>query len=208
MLANHQQSDQEIALQNWIHKNWKTIILFITATCIMIVSYQFYTKHQYNNIQNSSALYENALNAMRNNEFNKVTSLANQTIKQYPKTQYAALSSLLLAKIETDKHAYPAAIKHLLWFNENNHDKLLNDIVKQRIARIYLSLKQPENVLKVTSTIQQKKHLIYKELLAGDAYKLQKKYPQARQSYNNALLRLNTYSQQDANTILYPCAKY
>ena len=178
------------AIKNWLKVNGPSIIIGVSLAVTGLIAYRYWQDHSLNQAQAASSIYANIQQKSLKSETQLVDTAGNiQQLKtDYADTPYASLAALLAAKRYALKGDNPAAIKELQWVNEHSAEKLIQDLAKLRLARVYIASKQLD---KATSLLDTNFPSAYASLLSelkGDLYLAQKQPQKAREAYDKALL--------------------
>jgi predicted negative regulator of RcsB-dependent stress response len=182
------ESDQEQlkALTKWWQQNKKSTLSLMFAILLAGTAYNLYKSNKASSSQIAAATYYNIIASVANNDINLAKSQISSLKDEHASSSYAALSSLILAKILVDEKSYPDAITQLIWVISHG-DKYLHDLAYVRIARINLELNKPSLALTNLTTVTHKFQLAEKNIVEGDAYLQLKNTNKAKQAYKIAM---------------------
>jgi len=182
------------AIKNWLKVNGMSIIVSVSLTVTGILAYRYWQDHTLNQAQIASSIYTSIQQeALQSNDKTAAKTIDNtpniqQLKSNYADTPYASMAALLAAKHSALKGDNSAAIKELQWVNNNASEKLIQDLAKLRLARVYIASKQLD---KAKPLLEGNFPSAYASLLSelkGDMH-LAKEQPQkARVAYDKALL--------------------
>jgi len=119
---------------------------------------------------------------------NQIAEIGDALATSYADTPYAALASLMLAKVDYKKGNTDAAISKLSWVSNNAIDDETKQIAKTRLIRIYLDvgkLAEAETLINMSHPAEF--DVMYEEL-KGDLYVAKNDKAKARIAYDNAIL--------------------
>ncbi len=183
------EEQQVAAIKNWWQENGKAILIGITVGIAAILGWNYWQQHQKDQALQASALYNQLLKAMVENQKDSVEELAVRIQSQFRGSDYAAFSGLMLAKQKVQENDFPAA-KALLEKQLASDNKELANIARIRLVRIMMANKEYEQGLKLINAVDQTTSgsfsAIYDEL-AGDLYLALDRLDQARTAYQSAL---------------------
>jgi predicted negative regulator of RcsB-dependent stress response len=184
------------AIKNWLKVNGMSIIVGVSLAVTGLLAYRYWQDHTVNQAQIASSIYANIQQEALKPEAKTAdavkatdTSSDIQQLKtNYADTPYASLAALLAAKRYALKGDNATAIKELQWVVDNASEKLVQDLAKLRLSRIYIASKQLD---KASALLAQTFSSAYASLISelkGDIH-LAKSQPQkARAAYDKALL--------------------
>ena len=98
--------------------------------------------------------YQQVLSALDQGNLPLGSSLADQLIKDYPNTPYAAQANLMAARVAVQNDQLPDAAKRLREVLDTTHDQELQLLVRLRLARVLLGENQPDEALKLIDGVQ------------------------------------------------------
>lgn len=116
---------------------------------------------------------------------------ASRIVGQYADSPYAALASLVLAKVKVEKGDLPAAHAHLKWAVDNASDPAVKQLAKLRLARVLYNQNQYDKALSALNDTTLTIYASSVQELRGDVYLAMKKPADARKAYAEALAKLN-----------------
>lgn len=183
------------AIKNWFKVNGMSIVVGVSLSVTGLLGYRYWQDHTLTQAQTASSIYTQIQQeALQVNDKPTAKTIDNSSnsIQQlktdYAETPYASMAALLAAKRYALKGDNPAAIKELQWVHDHASEKLIQDLAKLRLARVYIANKQLD---KASSLLAGDFSSAYASLLSeleGDIH-LAKEQPQkAREAYDKALL--------------------
>ncbi|MCO6504218.1 MAG: tetratricopeptide repeat protein [Snodgrassella sp.] len=184
----HIQDEQEIANFKFFWQRWgRWIFALLIVLALTYLSYVLYQGHVRSNNEKAADVFETFVTQAdaKNLEGSKKVLL--QLQKDYPDTMNATQATLMMAGTVFDAGMYDEAIQHLQWVKSRQNSDLLQTIVAQRLAIVYLQQKKYPEALKALD-VQVDNH--YKPTLLetkGDILLAQKKNAEATTAYQQAL---------------------
>ena len=187
------EEEQIQAIKTWWKDNAVSLIAGIVIGIIVLAGYKYWTDGKQQEAQQASAMYSALLSYVGDK-----TEFTKDLQKNYYKTPYAALATLLLVKDSVNANNVDKAITELKWVIKNNHSDAIKHLAQQRLARLYLS---KNNIAAAEELIKGIKadgfSATYNEV-RGDI-NLAKKLPlQAKENYKIALSSLLPGDQRSA----------
>ncbi|MFZ4062181.1 MAG: YfgM family protein [Polynucleobacter sp.] len=177
---------------------WQKYRNLITGVAtVVLFAYAAYSGYQWwRNSQAASAsqLYETMIVAINKGDKDQTLLAADDLQKQFPRTPYAAMSSLVAAKIASDAGDAAKAIDYLRWAAQNAADDGYLALAKLRLAAQLIEQGAEKDFADADAILKEKPISGFEALWLerrGDWYLAQKKITDARTSYEAAWKQLN-----------------
>ena len=183
------EEEQLEALKRWWKENGQATILGLVMGIAVILAWNFWQDHKKEQAGLASALYSELLLATDSNKLDSAEKLAERLQQQYPKTEYAAYSGLLLAKVKVQQGDLAKA-QTILTSIASGSNKELDNIANIRLVRLMMANGQYEQGLKLINSIDPANSASYSgnyDELVGDLYVALDRIELARSSYQKAL---------------------
>lgn len=178
-----------------------TIVGIIIIALICVILFQFYNSNNHKKIIEASKAYQKALIASENSDVSSATKIAKFTsvVNQYPSTSFGIFASWQLAelyitptKLNTSNFNMnianlPKAIDTLEQSIKDNPDNSLTNVTKTRLARLYITAKQPDQAIKTLNNLGSLKDKAYPLMLLGEAYQQKNDKAKALDAWHKAL---------------------
>lgn len=181
------EQEQIELLKNWIKQYSLVILAGVLAASIAIFGWRTWQERQYRILSHASAIYDEMLTVRAQNNVESTVVQAQKLFDHYPKTTYAQLASLMLARDLANKKDYPNAAKRLSWVIDHGNITPLRQIARLRLARIQLATQQPAESIKTLATVEDKSFNGLINEVRGDAFYAMKDTKKARDAYEQAL---------------------
>lgn len=167
----------------------KYLIGLIVVIVIAYVSSLIWKSHNEKQSREASLVYANLTTAIGKSDIQQAVTLTEQLELKYPKTEYASLASMWLAKKVFAEGDLNSAIKYLSWTIKHTKDKGLIAISKVELANVYLDQKKYDQALKLMlkKTEKEFEPLFYAK--RGDIYLVEGEKAKAREAYKEALTK-------------------
>ena len=182
---------------------WQKYRNLITGVAtVVLFAYAAYSGYQWwRNSQAASAsqLYETMIVAINKGDKDQTLLAADDLQKQFPRTPYAAMSSLVAAKIASDAGDAAKAIDYLRWAAQNAADDGYLALAKLRLAAQLIEQGAEKDFAEADAILKEKPISGFEALWLerrGDWYLAQKKITDARTSYEAAWKQLNQSNEQ------------
>jgi predicted negative regulator of RcsB-dependent stress response len=177
------------AAKRWWKENGQSTIIGLVVGIAIILGWNFWQDHKKEQAGQASALYGQLIQAVAADKKDSAEKLAERIQQQYPKTEYAAYSGLLLAKIKVQQ-GDPAKAKAILKGIAAGSNKELSNIAKIRQVRLMLASGEYEQGLQLINDVDPATSSSFSgnyDELVGDLYVALDRLDQARTSYQKAL---------------------
>lgn len=169
-----------------IQRYMKLIVMTIILALVMVGLWQ-YQQHQKNKqIELASQHYETLLQLMRQKDYKAAKEEAETLIQLYPKTPYAPLSALMLARVALEQNNYEKAAEQFRFALEKAKGSPIEHVAKTRLARVLMNEEKYEEALAVLEKPSEGYVTLYEEI-KGDIYHKQNNLSKAKEAYAAAL---------------------
>ncbi|KES10804.1 hypothetical protein SASC598O02_007500 [Snodgrassella alvi SCGC AB-598-O02] len=184
----HIQDEQEVANFKFFWQRWgRWIFAILVVTALAYLGYVLYQGHLRKNNEKASVVFDTFVTQATANNMPASKKALLELQQNYPDTINTTQATLMMAGSAFDDGKYDEAIKHLQWVKERQHSDLLQAIVAQRLATVYLQQNKFSEALSALD-IQVDNH--FKPTLLetkGDVLYAQKKTAEAITAYEQAL---------------------
>ena len=177
------------ALKRWWKENGQSTIVGLVVGIAVVLGWNYWQGHKKTQAEQASALYSQLIQAIGAEKKDSAEKLAERIQEQYPKTQYAAFSGLLLAKIKVQQGDLVKAQAILKDIAAGSNEELIN-IAKIRQVRLMLASGQYEQGLQLINNVDPATSSSFSgnyDELVGDLYVALERFDEARSSYQKAL---------------------
>lgn len=193
----HIQDEQEVANFKYFWQRWgRWIFAVLLLLALAYLGYVLYQGHIRNNNEKAAAVFETFVTQANANNMAESKKALMQLQEKYPDTMNATQATLMMAGSAFDEHKYDEAIRHLQWVKDRQKDDLLQTIVAQRLATVYLQQGKYNEALQALdiNVVAQFKPILLET--KGDVLQAQKKKTEAMAAYQQALNLLDKDSVQ------------
>lgn len=184
------EQEQIDLLKNWIKRYSLVILAGVILAIILITGWRYWQQRQEKMLTRASSIYDEMLNGRAQNDRTKTEAQAQKLFNRYPKTTYAELAALMLARQAAINANYIEAKTHLKWVIKNSDIPALRQIAKIRLARIQIADNKPEASLKTLTKVDDLTFNGLTDEVRGDAYLALNEINKAREAYQRALNEL------------------
>ncbi len=183
------EEEQLDAVKRWWKENGQSTIIGLVLGVAIILGWNYWQDHKKAQTEQASALYGQLIVAVGADKKDSAEKLAERIQSEYPKTEYAAYSSLLLAKLKVQQGDLPKA-QALLKGIAAGTDKELSNVAKIRLVRLMLASGEYEQGLQLINDVDPATSSSFSgnyDELVGDLYVALDRLDQARTAYQKAL---------------------
>ncbi len=177
--------EQVEAIKKWWQDNGKAIVLGLVVGLGGLGAWRYWNDMQDARAENASVNYEQFLNLTAQGAGKEAREAGQAILDTYPKTTYARLTALLLAKLDVDDGKLEDAKKRLQWVIDNAGGPELVALAKSRMAQIILAEGNAEAALKAFEPIDPVHAAQFAEV-KGDILAALGKKPEAAIAYAEA----------------------
>ena len=193
----HIQDEQEVANFKYFWQRWgRWIFAILFILSLAYLGYVLYQSHLRSNDEKAAVIFETFVTQAGANNMAESKKALIQLQEKYPETMNTTQATLMMAGSAFDDGKYDEAIRHLQWVKARQHDDLLQTIVAQRLASVYLQQSKYNEALQALDV---KVTDAFKPVLLetkGDVLQAQKKNAEAVAIYQQALNLLSKDSVQ------------
>ena len=182
------EEEQLEAVKRWWKENGQATIIGIVMGVALILGWNYWQDHKKAQAALASGLYSELLQATASNKLDSAEKLAERIQQQHPKTEYAAYSGLVLAKVKVQQGDLAKA-ESILSNIAKGSNKELSNIANIRLVRLMMANGQYEQGLQLINSIDPASSASYSgnyDELVGDLYVALDRLELARSSYQKA----------------------
>lgn len=158
-------------IKEWWQRNGKPLLLGAVLALVLVFGWQFWQKHQINQAQSASLVYQQLLvAALEGGEADvaEVSRVANVLKKDFAGTHYAQYGSLFMAKVAVESGRLDEAASEMRSVVDKPADKTLDELARQRLARVLAAQDKAEEALKLLDGKADQAFVASREELRGD----------------------------------------
>jgi predicted negative regulator of RcsB-dependent stress response len=166
----------------------------VTAALFAYAGYSAYQWWRTSQATSASQLYETMVTAINKGDKDQILRAADDLQKQFSATSYAAMSSLIAAKIASEAGDSTKAMDYLRWAAKNSSDPGYLALAKLRLTTQLIEQGTEKDFVEADTILNEKPVSGFEALWLerrGDWYLAQKKLADARKSYEAAWKQLN-----------------
>ncbi|ODN43802.1 YfgM family protein [Piscirickettsia litoralis] len=163
------------------------VVVIIIVALIAVAGWQYSVYRENNHRAAASAQYEHLLKQVAANQSAAIVTAATALRNEYPKTPYATLASLFMAKAYVQQNELPKARAALEWALKENKTTALTGLVSVRLARVLIAEKQYQQAIELlTKAPESKQYQGMYDYVLAEAYQAKGEISQARDYYQKA----------------------
>ncbi len=179
--------DQVEALRKWWKENGKSIVLGVGLGLAGVLGWRAWQDHQHGQAVAASVRYQHLLDLAASGDPRQAAVLGEQLVATHPRTLYAALTGLLLARLASDQGDLDAAARHLDTVLAGPALDEIGPVVRLQKARVLLAQGKLDEALTIASgDVPAAFRPAFAEL-RGDVLATRGEAAAARQAYLEAL---------------------
>ncbi len=190
-LEEQEQLDQ---LKAFWQKYRNLITGVLTVALFTYAAYSGYQWWRNNQAAQASQLYDTMVVAISKGDKDQTLRAADDLQKQFGRTPYASMASLVAAKIASDAGDTPKAIDYLRWTAKNASNDGYAALGKLRLASQLVEQGTEKDLAEADAILKEKPISGFEALWLerrGDWYLAQKKTAEAKFSYQDAWIKLD-----------------
>lgn len=164
--------DEQLAqIKDWWQRNGMPLLLGGALALVLVFGWQFWQRHQLNQAQSASVIYQQLLNASLEQgqvDSAEVSRLGNLLKKEFAGSHYAQYGSLFVAKVAVESGRLDEAATELQGVLDKPADQTLEELARQRLARVNAAQGKPEEALALIKGDAAEAFAASREELRGD----------------------------------------
>ncbi len=184
------EEQQVEALKKWWAQNGKSVIAVVIIALAGFFGGRAWFDHKHRTAETASITYQNMQFASQRQDVVAVTKLGNELVTSFGSTPYAAMASLMMARINLQQGKHDAAIAHLKWVLTNSSEEGVHHLARIRLAGVLLDQGKADEALATLDVKEQGNYVALYENVRGDSYTAKADKDAAREAYLKALLSM------------------
>jgi len=182
------EQEQLQQLVNWIKQYGPSLFIGILIAIFATSGWHYWQRHLNNNLMQASDTYTTMLSQ---DDRNEIIKQANVLLDQYPKTPYAQMASLMLARDAIEQNHLTDANTRLEWAMTHGKDATLRSIARLRLARLLIAEQKPTDALKLLDPLEDNSFNGLADEIRGDAAVALHQTDVAKKNYAKALTEIS-----------------
>lgn len=184
---NQTDDEQVEELKKWWSENGRAIILGVVIGGGAIFGWRFWEAQQLQRAETASNAYQAIYSQFLDGDKEAVNAGTETLRSEFGSTPYAALASLLEAKLAVDEDDLDAAVDALNWAMDNSPEEDVRYIATLRLARVLGAQGNGERAIELLNQSFPEAYTALAEELRGDILADKGDTAQARAAYTRAL---------------------
>lgn len=178
--------EQGEALKRWLRENGVSLASGIMLGLAVLFGFKSWTEYGARQSEAASNLYVQFTGATQQG-VDEAIKHYDTLVKDFSGSEYAALASLQMARLQLDKNDLPAARAHLQWALDHAETEGIRHSARLRLARLMLSAGETDGAEKLVAGIDEPSYTGLYEELRGDIARARGKLQDAHAAYERAL---------------------
>lgn len=146
------EEEQLAQIREWWQRNGKPLLFGGALALVLVFGWQAWQNRQVAQAEAASALYQQLLVAALETaepDTAEVARLGGELKNEFGGTHYAQFASLFMAKVAVESGRLDEAASELLSVVDKPVDKTLEELARQRLARVLAAQKKAEDALRL-----------------------------------------------------------
>ena len=195
--------EEELAMiRDWWQRNGKPLLTGGALALVLVFGWKGWQNYQSNQAQSASMLYQQLLESVMpaNGQPDpaQIAALASNLKKDYAGTTYAQYGSLFVAKVAVEAGKPDDAVNELQAVLKKPADATLEELARQRLARVQAAQGKAEEALKLLQAKVEPAFAASRDELKGDLLLQLGRIEEARVAYESAKKALSDESTQSS----------
>ena len=195
--------EEELAMiRDWWQRNGKPLITGSVLALVLVFGWRGWQNYQVEQAQGASMLYQQLLESVMpaNGQPDpaQIAALASNLKKDYAGTTYAQYGSLFVAKVAVEAGKPADAVTELQAVLKKPADATLEELARQRLARVQAAQGKAEEALKLLQAKVEPAFAASRDELKGDLLLQLGRIEEARGAYESAKKALSDESTQSS----------
>lgn len=166
------EEEQIAQIKDWWQRNGKPLLTGGALALVLVFGWQAWQQYQNNQAYGASALYqqllETSLTSTGEPDIGKVTELAGKLKSEFGGSHYAQYASLFVAKLAVENDKLDDAVAELKPLLDKPADATIEELARQRLARVLAAQGKAEEGLKLLDGKADKAWQASREETKGD----------------------------------------
>ena len=184
---NETEDEQVEALKKWWSENGRAIIFGVVIGGGAIFGWRFWQAHQLQQAEVASTAYQTIFSEFIDGNAEQVAIGENALRNDHSTTPYAALASLLTAKLAVDSNDLATAAESLRWAIDNSPEEDVRHIATLRLSRVLSAQGKNDDAFTLLDKTFPEAYAALIDELRGDILVAQGNSELAKAAYSRAL---------------------
>jgi len=185
-----EEQEQIDSLKHFWADYGRLIVTGVVAFVVGVGGIQGWKYYERTQAQDASVEFGKLDEAVAKGDINEIRNVGSDIVDRYPRTSYAPMAALVVAKAERDASDLDAAASQLEWAAQNAASEEARMLSRLRLAAVLLDQEKYEEALKLLDEKVTEAFVALYSDLRGDVLVEQGKMAEARAAYQQALDKL------------------
>ena len=186
-----EEQEQLAALKAWWQRYGNLLVTALTVILLGVAAWNGWHWYQHSQSVQAAALYENLQKASRSGDIKAAKDAAGAIVEQFPRTAYAPLAALLVAKVNFQSGDLKSARIQFQWVVDNAKSDELKSLARLRLAAVMIDLGEADAALKLVEARAPSGFEGLFLSMKGDVLVSQKRIADAKVAYQNAMEKVD-----------------
>lgn len=146
-MSEYSEAEQWQRAKDWLKANGLWIVAGIAIGAAGIGGWRWYGERQTATAEAASARYDEMIEAFQRNDRTRVVTIADDLNREYSSTPYAALGTILAARVHVEANELDKAAVGLKSVMDTSKDEELGMIARLRLARVQSAMGKYDDAL-------------------------------------------------------------
>lgn len=191
---DHEEQEHLASLKSWWEQYGTLVLIGVALAFAGIAGFQIWNWHKGEQAVKASALYAELQKLTEAGDTKKAREAAAMLTKDYPRSGYAALGSLVAARLSFEAGDLPSAKENLQWVIDQSRDGDMKSLARFRLAGVLLDEKKFDESLGLLDVKPEDSMANLFADLRGDVLVAKGSEAEARAAYQMALEKTDAQS--------------
>ncbi len=182
-----EEQEQIDSLKHFWADYGRLVVTGVVAFVVGVGGIQGWKYYERTQAQDASVEFGKLDKAVAKGDINEIRNVGSDIVDRYPRTSYAPMAALVVAKAERDASDLDAAASQLEWAAQNAASEEARMLSRLRLAGVLLDQEKYEEALKLLDEKVTEAFVALYSDLRGDVLVEQGKIAEARAAYQQAL---------------------
>jgi predicted negative regulator of RcsB-dependent stress response len=186
--------EQEKLVKDWIKSNWLTIAVGIGLGLGGVIGINYWKSEQQQKRYEAAKQYSSFTEIMKLSQLDEAQTKLSEMKKELGENFYSYEGHLLLAKEFVNKKELDKAVDELKKVINSKPDKLLTELAKLRLARVYNAQAKHDEALAQVKSITISSFISIAKEIEGDSYFAKGDLEKAKSAFQDSIANGEGYS--------------
>lgn len=182
-----EEQEQLAELKAWWQQYGNLVLLAIIAAAIAVSGWGGWRWYQTNQAVQAGALYDTLAKAMGTGDAKAVRDASGALTEAFPRTLYASMGALAVARFHFDRNELKSAKAQLQWVIERSPSEEYRELARLRLANVLLDEKAYDEALQLLEAKPLDAYAAQFAALRGDLLLAKNQRAEAMAAYRQAL---------------------